>query len=317
MVTFEPPEHPAAIPYATPAPRRRFGALVAAGLIVGSLLVTGLLLTWLARSYVVRVQPRAATAAAPAPAPAGKGGTPAWATPPPPAPLQPPPPPELDLSGGPVRMTITQRDAQAIPGSYGSLFVRIGDITARQVHLEVHAADGQSLVAKSVREGDALEFEVNGERFVVVASEFVNAVLHDDRGVFVVRRPTDPPDDAELIARLIDAAEKSGAVVIAPPGAAQRPEVFVGTTNDAGDPRPAGEYLRDVWWFSRKKTRTAADLARAAATHPAAADSGSNEPVQLKLRFPDGTEHPAGEWLVAEVSKLTIGPSGNAAGPAD
>lgn len=298
----EPPEHPAAIPYATPTPGRPRMRVVAALVGLGLLLGAGALALLLKR-YTMTVQLRAVTVAATAPTtPAGRA---AW-VPPPPAPLTPPPPPELDLPARPVRMTITQRKSQAIPGSYGSVLVRIGDITGRQVRLDVETADGQTLAGGTMREGDSVDFAVNGEAYVVVAAEFVNAVIHDDRGVFVVRRPDDAPDEAETIGRLINAIDKSGAVVIAPPEAAQPPEVFFGTMDDAGNPRPAGEYLRDVWWFARRKIRTPADLTRAAARHPAAvgARSSSTDPVPLRLRFPAGRELPAGEWLDAELGRF-------------
>jgi hypothetical protein len=161
-----------------------------------------------------------------------------------------------------------------------------------------------------------LGFSVNGTPYVVAASEFVNAWVHDDRGVFVVRRPGDPLDEAEVIARLIDVAGRSGGVMIAPPEAAQRPEVFAGTVGDGEQPRRADDYLRDVWWFGRRKIRTAADLARAADRHPAAAGSGRAEPVPLRIRFPDGTERPAGEWLDAELTWIVDGLAAAAARPA-
>jgi hypothetical protein len=304
MTPSEPPVE--TVPYATPAPRRASRVVLAVALLgLGALAGVAGFFVLLRRGYTVTVG--IPLPPAPATAPAGPL---AWSPPRPPVPL-----PELDLSGGPVRMTITQRTALAIPGSYGSVFVRIGDITGRQVRLDVDAADGRTLAGGSLREGDALDFTVDGRPFVVVASEFVNALIHDDRGVFVVRRPHDPPDEAETTARLIDAAARSGAVVTAPPTAAQRPESFFGTLDDAGNPRPAAEYLRDAWWFGRRQIRAPGDLARAAARHPAAV-VGAGEgrqvgpppgPVPLRLRFPDGREEPAGEWLQAELAKITSG----------
>ena len=89
-------------------------------------------------------------------------------------------PPKLGLSGSP-EMTIVQREERAIPGSDGSIRIRLGDITEGQVLLAIVTADDEYLLeTTSVEQGEEVEFSVGDKRYVVQVAELRNVVLGDD-----------------------------------------------------------------------------------------------------------------------------------------
>jgi hypothetical protein len=266
------------IPYATPNPRGpRLGTIL---LICScAALAAGLLAILLLGSRRVSI---VVTPATPATAPVAAA----------PFALPPPLPPVLDLPDEPPRLTVIQRRTAYIPGSGGTVFLHLGDITAGKALLRVDTTSGQTLAGAAVRPGDAVNFSLDGKGYVAVAAAFELHLLHDDRGEFVVRRAEDPPTDEELMGQLIAAAAKSDAVVVAP--------LHVAGAQAAGsDSTPKAEqYLRDVWQFTRPNVRTPADLVRAAGRPK---DPTANGPV---LRFPDGRETRAETWLSDELKKF-------------
>jgi hypothetical protein len=89
-------------------------------------------------------------------------------------------PPTLELAGS-SEMTIVQREERAIPGSDGTVRIRLGDITEGQVLLAIVTADDDHLLeTTSVEQGEEVEFSVGGKRYVVHVAELRNVVLGDD-----------------------------------------------------------------------------------------------------------------------------------------
>jgi hypothetical protein len=87
----------------------------------------------------------------------------------------------LDLPPGGVKITVVQRHSNEVPGSNGYLTVQIGDITAGQVLLSLHAADGRTLIDQSpVREGDEAPFAIGDGDYRLTVEEMVNLLTGDD-----------------------------------------------------------------------------------------------------------------------------------------
>lgn len=90
-------------------------------------------------------------------------------------------PPQLELPHATVEMTVIQREERAIPGSDGSVRLRLGDITEGQVHLSVVTAEGDFLLEKtSVDQGDNVEFTVGRKKYVLHIHELRNILIGDD-----------------------------------------------------------------------------------------------------------------------------------------
>jgi hypothetical protein len=267
------------IPYATPSPRRPVRtAVVLAVLALAAVVAIGLVMFWLATPYTVTVTVSPAPPAPPATVPAPMTAVPAPA-PPPPLPL---PPPRMNLTA-PQPFSVPQRRSWDIPGSAGTVRVQLGDINGvhgGEVRRDVVAKDGQTLAGRTARPGDAVEFAVNGARFVVVAIEFDRHLARPDVARLLVRRAEDPVTDEEHIARLIDAAADTGATV-----------VWTDPADAAVEPRLIGEYLRDVWSARRARVKKPPDLVREAAL-PFGVATG---PPRIKL--PAGGEADLGPWL--------------------
>ena len=268
----EPPAGGMDLSYATPLPRRRGRAVVVlAAMGLGLLVGLGGLVYLMRRGYTMSIRlappataPATATAAPPAPVtPPGAAGIPGYV---------PPPPPKLDLPDTPPRLTIYQRSSDTVPGSDGTVHVTLGDITGGRVRVDVTAGNRGTLASQMLREGEAVEFALDGKRYVVVAAELRLRLTGQDRGVFVVRRAEDPPTEEERIGRLIAAAGAAKGVV------STQPET------------PAADaYLRSLWRLQRSKITKAEELIRNAG--------------QETVQFPDGREMALEPWLSAELKK--------------
>ncbi len=89
--------------------------------------------------------------------------------------------PTLNLPETAVEMIVVQREAQAIPGSDGSVRIRLGDITDGQVLMSVvNAADDDLLRRTSVSQGDKVEFSVGKKRYTVHIKVLRNILMGDD-----------------------------------------------------------------------------------------------------------------------------------------
>lgn len=87
----------------------------------------------------------------------------------------------LELPSTSVEMTIVQREERAIPGSDGSVRIRLGDITEGQVFLSVLTEDEDHLIErKTVSQGDSLDFSVGRKKYTVKVSDLRNILIGDD-----------------------------------------------------------------------------------------------------------------------------------------
>lgn len=97
-------------------------------------------------------------------------------------------PPHLELPDETVELTIIQREERAIPGSEGTVRLRLGDITEGQAHLSVVTADGDFLHEKvSVQQGNKLEFTIGKKEYVLQVHELRNILIGDDFARISVR----------------------------------------------------------------------------------------------------------------------------------
>lgn len=91
------------------------------------------------------------------------------------------PAPTLTLPEKSVEMVVIQREERAIPGSDGSVRIRLGDITGGQALLSVVTAEDDPLLERiSVAQGDRVEFAVGKKRYAVHVKELRNLLIGDD-----------------------------------------------------------------------------------------------------------------------------------------
>jgi hypothetical protein len=89
--------------------------------------------------------------------------------------------PKLDLPGESVEMVVMQREERSIPGSDGSVRIRLGDITDGQVLLSVGTDDEDKLLERtSVAQGDTVWFSVGKQKYTVHVEELRNILIGDD-----------------------------------------------------------------------------------------------------------------------------------------
>ena len=87
----------------------------------------------------------------------------------------------LKLPKGGVTMPMLQRERRYIPGSSETVSVRLGDITAGQVFVEVVDINGRYLVDRtSLRNNEFTKFMLNGKTVYLHIVDLVNALVGDD-----------------------------------------------------------------------------------------------------------------------------------------
>lgn len=114
-------------------------------------------------------------------------------------------PTALHLPEGLAEFDVAQRRRAFVPGSRDWLQVRIDDITAGQVRLELVQADGRAVApARLVHERDHVAFALGDERYVLVVKRLVNVLLGDDHATFVVQpAAAHEPDRIALLLRAV------------------------------------------------------------------------------------------------------------------
>lgn len=106
--------------------------------------------------------------------------------------------PKLDLPEKTVEIVVAQREAVEIPGSDGTVRVRLGDITAGQVFLWVVTADDETLLRRtSLAQGDMVEFAVGKKRYTIHVKELRNILIGDDFAKIVVSEAEEKPAEKE------------------------------------------------------------------------------------------------------------------------
>ena len=98
----------------------------------------------------------------------------------------------IKLGEGGESATVLQREVRSVPGSKGSLKVRVGDITSAQALVEVFDQNGIMFLDRiSLRHGEFASFEVNGEKVYLQITGLVNKLIGTDFCVlkFTSRKP--------------------------------------------------------------------------------------------------------------------------------
>lgn len=99
--------------------------------------------------------------------------------------------PTLKLESKSVDLTIIQREERAIPGSDGTVRIRLGDITEGQVLLTVVTSGNKLLLdTTSVSQGDKVAFSVGAQRYTLELKELRNVLIGDDFAKIVVEEAT-------------------------------------------------------------------------------------------------------------------------------
>jgi len=88
---------------------------------------------------------------------------------------------KLELPSKSVEITIVQREERAIPGSDGSVRIRLGDITRGQVFLSVLTNDDEYLLERtSVSADDKVQFRLRDKKYEIEVMELRNVLVGDD-----------------------------------------------------------------------------------------------------------------------------------------
>ncbi|MEX2560451.1 MAG: DUF5329 family protein, partial [Pirellulales bacterium] len=205
-------------------------------------------------------------------------------------------PASLELAAAAVPFTVFQRTSEAIPGSRGYLRVRVGDITAGQVILELRAEDGTELIDKvSVREGDSLEFELNGERYSLHVKRLANVLVGDDWAELEVQSSSSEPLSRieRLLARIAEADVKF----------VREGKEYTG--------REAADHLRRKLAAAGPRIEDVEDFIEKIASR----SSTTGKPYHIKLA--DGPMVEAQQWLEEQLELMAAEPQPPAEPPAD
>ena len=85
----------------------------------------------------------------------------------------------------PSTVTIIQRASAEVPGSKGRLVVNIGDISGEQVPVRVTWDNKELMATRSLREGAAVELEIENEKYRMTLERLTNVVIGDDSADFL------------------------------------------------------------------------------------------------------------------------------------
>lgn len=196
-------------------------------------------------------------------------------------------PTSLDLADGPVRVKIVQRTAEPIPGSDEQVLIHIDDITGGQVLVKIVSADGLSIMPLvSMTPQQVNVFEIDGRSYSVRIVELRNFLTGNDYGVFEIDKAADAgPGETQKIQSLISAVEHL------------QEAVFIRNGKEYA-PAEAAKHMRDKWRWKQDDITTAEDFIRVAATQ----SSVTGKPYVI--RYADGREVPAGQFLQQELDRL-------------
>lgn len=208
----------------------------------------------------------------------------------------PQPPPQPSRATGskihfqdPVSVSIVQRRSELIPGMDGQLSIHIDDITRGKVLVKVVTADGDTLLPQgSMSLGAVRLFEFENDEYAIHLVELHNYLSGDDYGTFTVgvvaQDDTTPNADkvglteTQKIEHLIAAVEGLGDATFIRNGKSY-------------SPADAADHMRSKWRWKKDEIVTAQDFISIAATK-----SSVSGDVYM-IRFADGREVPAGEYL--------------------
>ena len=191
-----------------------------------------------------------------------------------------------------------QRTTKVLPGVEGEVRLSVGDVTGGKVKVSVTTAEGEALVeARAVKEGDVVNVPVGERKLLLTVKDLRNVLIGKDEVVFVLREAGAPValTEEEKIERLMAAVkELKGAVFIRNGG-----------EHSAGD---AVEHMRRKWERGKKEITTAREFVEKAGSK----SSISGE--AYRIRFEDGREVTAEEFLLKKLGEVEGAATGGNAG---
>lgn len=185
-------------------------------------------------------------------------------------------PDRLHLDGADGSIAVVQRRAAFLPGTRGWLRVRLGDITAGQVLLELRDAEGNAVIPqRSVAPGDVLEVPLAGRTVELKVDKLVNLLIGDDHAVLAIGEGlrAEPAAIDRLLARIAAA------------------DVTFLREGEAYDGKAAAEHLRRKLRAAGASIQTVDQFIARIGTR----SSTTGHPYRVRLR--DGTELDAARWL--------------------
>jgi hypothetical protein len=192
-------------------------------------------------------------------------------------------PAELRFHGCCAAMLLQQRSATEVPGSSGYLTVHLGDITRGQVGLTLRTADGRRLIDnRSVREGDAYEFNLKARQFTLYVEELDNQLFGPDSATLEVSRL--PAAEVQQVWWLLSRIRNADAVFV------RNGREYRGAE--------AAEHLRDKLW-GEPNVATCDDFIDKVGSRSALTGT------PYTVRLSDGRTLPAGEWLRNQLAMKT------------
>jgi len=119
----------------------------------------------------------------------------------------------LDLESGVLSLLLSQRSITSLPGSRGTLKLRLGDITSGYVSLELSQWRGESPIPRTLaREGDTLQFALAEQQYVLHVEKMTNVLWGEDYVVLSVSSL--PTWNRQSIEQLLQAIAKVDATFI-------------------------------------------------------------------------------------------------------
>ncbi len=193
----------------------------------------------------------------------------------------------------PSKFVVSQRKSEEMPGSDGKLLITLDDITRGQVMTQIAPLQGEALVERrSLRPGEMVEFNYQGDDYVLLLKELNNLLIGTDTaefwlkakgGSFEVRVEVE-----EEIGRLLDALEAmEGAVMIR-----NGKEYFT---------EKGAAHLRMKVDRAGDRIRSAEDFIEEVASK--SSTSGKDYIIRLK----DGTTVTTREWFKAQLVEMRKG----------
>lgn len=96
----------------------------------------------------------------------------------------------------PAEVTVRQRGRAAVPGSDGTLFLHLGDISEGRVLVSVRDSRGGTVAGeKSLAQGQALPFDLDGQAYSVAVQDLTNLLTGDDFAVLKVAKAPPAAED--------------------------------------------------------------------------------------------------------------------------
>ncbi len=205
-------------------------------------------------------------------------------------------PGSLEFPWDEAKLTVYQRRSREVPGSKGTLNVRLGDITRGQVLVSVDGPAGERLVEMtSLSEGDDLRIALPNADYRLLLERMVNLPIGDDFATFVLV----PAQrwERKRIDRLLEFVERSNLT-------------FVRNDEDLTGEMFAALMRMKLEHFG-KPQMSAEQFIEAIATR----SSTSDRPYMV--RFRDGSSEPTSIWLEKQLKETAKSTAPQVQAPGD